>query len=304
MRIPFIVAADWNMRPEQLRSTGWVNEVEGAIIALPLDETCSCGGGPVLDYLVVSPECAEIIMSIEPDFDGAWRPHAGYRVHIRGKPCKYKVARLMLPRKLDLLGIDKEAVEHAWQNQDDKKVKQLKGMPEDAGEWVARRGAQNQAVASRVELANCSKKLERTYEQATDQKGARGRADIPVLKEIELRAVTKDSDRGVFRSREVDLWARACARLAEYQNLYKEKDSMQRASVAAKICQLAKESRKSDDDANNDGYIQARGEKVIKTVVIARMVLIDRVAEKLVGVMLDDARTKMCHDDAEGGVQD
>ena len=52
-RLPFVVAADWNMEPHQLANTGLLQEI-GADIVTPAGVSATCYTGRMLDYLIVS----------------------------------------------------------------------------------------------------------------------------------------------------------------------------------------------------------------------------------------------------------
>jgi hypothetical protein len=99
LRMPFMVAADWNVTPEELLQSVWIRQAKGVVIKPPVENTCNAGRGAMLDFVVASPECAELIEAIEVDYDGSWRPHFGYIVKIKGKPVKYMVERIVKAKK-------------------------------------------------------------------------------------------------------------------------------------------------------------------------------------------------------------
>ena len=44
LSLPFVVLADWNMEPAELRSTGWISHVDGGIVAQPgFRNKCTAG---------------------------------------------------------------------------------------------------------------------------------------------------------------------------------------------------------------------------------------------------------------------
>ena len=56
IRTPFAIAADFNLEPDQLWETGWVQSLgQKANIVVPeVVHTCSAGRGRVIDFAVIS----------------------------------------------------------------------------------------------------------------------------------------------------------------------------------------------------------------------------------------------------------
>eukprot|EP00959_Pyramimonas_sp_CCMP1952_P039493 826531-Pyramimonas_sp.AAC.1 len=50
--MPFILSGDWNLSPDELVGSGWVEAVSGHILS-PQLATCTGGKGRVLDYFIV-----------------------------------------------------------------------------------------------------------------------------------------------------------------------------------------------------------------------------------------------------------
>ena len=76
---PWIVAADFNMSPEVLRSSGWLNLVHGRVVA-PSAPTCGCN---VYDFFVVSETLGSAIVGIALINDAGFFPHWPVRLFSR-----------------------------------------------------------------------------------------------------------------------------------------------------------------------------------------------------------------------------
>jgi hypothetical protein len=81
--VPFIMVGDWNMNPEELNKTGWLDKVNGRVMGPPAAIICTAGRGNLLDYAVVDLNAASMITSIEVDNAAVWKPHIGYTVWSR-----------------------------------------------------------------------------------------------------------------------------------------------------------------------------------------------------------------------------
>ena len=85
VKIPYVIAADWNATPEQLQEEDWgewLGFIRGSIVAPAVPMTCTAGKGRVLDYVVCSPVLRTLI-SIELDFETPWTPHIGLQIEVR-----------------------------------------------------------------------------------------------------------------------------------------------------------------------------------------------------------------------------
>ena len=68
-------AADWNMTPQELAATGWLDQIKGTILEQPgVDFTCAGSSGRVLDFAVVSKGLAPAFSPAGVDFTTVWRP--------------------------------------------------------------------------------------------------------------------------------------------------------------------------------------------------------------------------------------
>lgn len=65
VRGPWVIGGDWNCTPEELKKTGWLQLVEGRVVA-PNSPTC---GDRVIDFFVI----AECLMQFAPQNLHDWR---------------------------------------------------------------------------------------------------------------------------------------------------------------------------------------------------------------------------------------
>ena len=96
-----IIVGDWNMEPEELQDTGWLEKVAGKVIIPPAAVTCAQGKGSLIDYIVVNEAGAAYVEEITLDAKGHWKPHLGYTIWLSGDAEEVEVQALARPRKFD-----------------------------------------------------------------------------------------------------------------------------------------------------------------------------------------------------------
>eukprot|EP00959_Pyramimonas_sp_CCMP1952_P238014 4973969-Pyramimonas_sp.AAC.1 len=86
IRMPWVCIGDYNMSPETLAKSKFLERVGGAIIRTA-DVTGTCakknGEDSMLDYLVMSPSAVPFVKEVNPIRDVAWRPHIGLAITLR-----------------------------------------------------------------------------------------------------------------------------------------------------------------------------------------------------------------------------
>ena len=92
---PWCLAADWNLNPEALRASGWLDLVQGCIV-VPGGPTC---GKETYDYFVVSKGLRPAVLGAAVVDDGGFHPHSPTRLFLKGKPRKEVTRVLVAPRK-------------------------------------------------------------------------------------------------------------------------------------------------------------------------------------------------------------
>ncbi|CAK0861050.1 unnamed protein product, partial [Prorocentrum cordatum] len=94
---PWVIAGDWNITPDMLTATGWLDVVKGRII-LPAFPTCN---GSTYDFFVVSRSIAHAVLGVGRIDDGGFTPHFPTRLYLAGDARRKAVRRLVRPRRVD-----------------------------------------------------------------------------------------------------------------------------------------------------------------------------------------------------------
>ena len=93
---PWILGGDWNMPPEELMKSGWVDSIEGVIVATK-SNTCN---NSVFDYFVVSAKLRHAVRGIQLVNDHAFSPHHPARMYIDGNARRKQARRIRKPTKI------------------------------------------------------------------------------------------------------------------------------------------------------------------------------------------------------------
>lgn len=80
--LPFLIAADWNMTPEELEASPWLERIGGVVVRPEnVSFTCSAGVGRVIDFVVVSKELEQFV-KVTADARGGWATHKGLFIEL------------------------------------------------------------------------------------------------------------------------------------------------------------------------------------------------------------------------------
>jgi hypothetical protein len=93
---PWCLAADFNFEPQALADCGWLDLVQGRIVA-PDAPTC---GKKVYDYFVVSKSLRHVVVGVAVVEGACFYPHSPARLFINGKPWGTLSRCCVAPRKL------------------------------------------------------------------------------------------------------------------------------------------------------------------------------------------------------------
>ena len=93
---PWIAQGDWNMPPETLAASKWLEMVDGVIFATQLP-TCHDN---VYDYFVVHKSLADAVIGVQRLQDGGLNPHWMTRLILKGNAKRFAVRQLVRPGKI------------------------------------------------------------------------------------------------------------------------------------------------------------------------------------------------------------
>ena len=95
LRGPWILAGDFNLTPEDVRGTGWLELLNGVIHA-PSVPTCN---GRVIDFFVTSASLASAVVAVSVVLDSGTSPHSAVRLLLRASPRSVMINTLRKPFK-------------------------------------------------------------------------------------------------------------------------------------------------------------------------------------------------------------
>ncbi len=91
---PWLVGADWNITPEALLATGWLDLVDGVVVA-PMGATCNSS---CIDYFVVSRSFVHAVQGVSLISNADFHPHKAVRIYLKADARALQVRRLKAPR--------------------------------------------------------------------------------------------------------------------------------------------------------------------------------------------------------------
>ena len=96
IRGPWIIMGDWNMAPEVLQASGWVDEICGKAVC-PGVPTCKKS---IIDYFVVDRRLMHAVLYVKRMEGFGSRPHYPVRMALRALPRSLRVRRMIAPQKI------------------------------------------------------------------------------------------------------------------------------------------------------------------------------------------------------------
>ena len=96
---PFLIMADWNMKPSQLQESRWLQKIGGQV-CLPRGVGHTCSTGSLLDYAVVGNGMQAALLDLRPVLAVPWKSHVGLRACVRRAPRAALCRRLIRPKPL------------------------------------------------------------------------------------------------------------------------------------------------------------------------------------------------------------
>ena len=99
--LPWILAGDWNMSPEDLCRTGFLDKARGVVLQEPsAAATCLQGKGSVIDYFVCRQDLEPLLQPEGVVVRVPWRPHVGVAASLAARPLQLEVVRARRPRTI------------------------------------------------------------------------------------------------------------------------------------------------------------------------------------------------------------
>ena len=97
--VPWMIYADWNLTPEQMVDSGWLQWFKGKL-RVPEDMSFTCTIRPrrMIDYLMVSEEMDPFVKVLRQEHSTPWKPHLGLRVTIDKAAADMLVLKAVRPR--------------------------------------------------------------------------------------------------------------------------------------------------------------------------------------------------------------
>lgn len=93
LRGPWLLGGDWNMEPSTLQACGWLDAVDGVVVATSLP-TCHSS---IYDYFVVSRGLLPAVVGIQRLDDAGLSPHWPTRLLLRGDARRFSTRQLVRP---------------------------------------------------------------------------------------------------------------------------------------------------------------------------------------------------------------
>ena len=99
IRTPFAIAADFNMEPDQLWETGWVQSLgQRQYCRAGSGDTCTTGRGQVIDFGVISDSVRPFWRGITPEYNSPCKPHIGICLQFTATPTQVRVRQACFPK--------------------------------------------------------------------------------------------------------------------------------------------------------------------------------------------------------------
>ena len=101
----FIIIGDWNMTPQQLANSRWMESLGRAVKVMTprnVSHTCTTPPGRMLDYAVIDNRLEPYVLKMEAVLNIPVRPHVGVAVTFTPRPRTVKVRTRVTPRAIQV----------------------------------------------------------------------------------------------------------------------------------------------------------------------------------------------------------
>ena len=90
--------ADWNVEPEVLEATGWLQAIGAQVLTASDVSTTSKAGDTMYDFVVASRGALQAVAYLRWEARATWRAHKGLEVGLHRRPVPLYGPKLALPR--------------------------------------------------------------------------------------------------------------------------------------------------------------------------------------------------------------
>ena len=99
IRTQIAIAADFNMEPDQLWETGWVQSLgqKASIVVPEVGRTCTTGRGRIIDFAVISDSVQPFWRGVTPECNSPCKPHIGICLQFAATPTQVRVRQACFP---------------------------------------------------------------------------------------------------------------------------------------------------------------------------------------------------------------
>ena len=271
--LPFIILADWNMQPDELKSSGFLRKIGGEVL-VPKGVMSTCSSGRMLDYGVVSLRLRPSIEDLDPVLSVPWSSHLGLRLRLRKTPRSTRVRELYVPKTINSIcqkpnetftkNVEEcsinEAIEkgkgQGWQNRAAwKDNRGIEGLQSNSLSTTVLRGIAEEAQEVGERYAGWSRCLENYYMEKNDLEDdkCRGRGQHMGFK-LKPAFEKQGGDEVTLGGAQAQLWSGITARLKDLRReKLKDKEFKNKAmkdflrECAWKIEELHSDSSQSED---------------------------------------------------------
>ena len=84
--LPFICYGDFNMSPEELGVTGWLERLQASVVKTHVKSTLQNSRSSHIDSFLVPNVLTNFTVDIQPVYNITWKPHLGLHLTIQASP--------------------------------------------------------------------------------------------------------------------------------------------------------------------------------------------------------------------------
>ena len=142
LQVPWLVAVDYNMSPENLQASGWTDSVGGKVVFTPSPTCHSKGKGSTIDFMVAHPALLPFLKEFETMTDTHVKVHDPIKIVFEGCAAEHwkmvQVKPKPLPRQECRSGPDRPGLLEVWGDEYDAAVGQDTSVDDDFTAFMSR----------------------------------------------------------------------------------------------------------------------------------------------------------------------